>query len=166
MRGDPDVLDLLNACLKVELTATDQYLLHGEMHRDWGFRRLGDLVREESAEEREHARKLMQRILFLEGAPDHGPPRYDLRIGATVSDALKKDLELETQGRVVLVDGVALCERVRDYVSRELLVELLEDTEAHIDFLETQIALAGALGDHNYLQSAMGELNKDSEAAG
>ena len=163
MRTDPNILDLLNACLKVELTATDQYLLHGEMYRDWGLRRLGEMVLAESSEEREHAKKLMQRILFLEGAPNMAD-RYPLRIGATVFDGLRKDLELETEGRRILVDGVQQCEQVRDYVSRELLVELLEDTEEHIDFLETQISLVGALGEHNYLQSAMGELKKDGAA--
>lgn len=164
MRGDPNIVNLLNACLKVELTATDQYLLHGEMHRDWGFHRLGDLVVSESGEEREHAKRLMQRILFLEGRPDMAA-RYDLGIGGTVLDALGKDLALETEGRRVLVDAIAQCEQARDYVSRELLVDLLADTESHIDFLETQISLHGALGEHNYLQSAMGELGKGGEAA-
>jgi bacterioferritin len=134
------------------------------MYRDWGFSRLGELVREESSEEREHARKLIQRILFLEGQPDL-QTRLPLRIAATVPEGLANDLALETEGRAVLVDGVGQCEAARDYVSRELLVELLADTEEHIDFLETQIALVGALGEPNYLQSAMGELKKDGEAA-
>lgn len=165
MRGDPNVLNLLNACLKVELTATDQYLLHGEMYRDWGFRRLGDLVCEESSEEREHAKRLIQRILFLEGAPNMAD-RLPLRIAGTVPEGLKNDLALETEGRALLVDAVARCELAGDFVSRELLVELLDDTEAHIDFLETQISLTAALGEQNYLQSAMGELGQDNEAAG
>jgi bacterioferritin len=157
MRGDPNILNLLNACLKVELTATDQYLLHGEMYRDWGFQKIGDIVVAESGEEREHGRLLMQRILFLQGAPDMAA-RYDLRIASNLFDGMAKDLELETEGRRVLVDAIGQCEQARDYVSRELLVELLEDTESHIDFLETQISLGGALGEQNYLQSAMGEL--------
>jgi bacterioferritin len=164
MRGDLNILGVLNRALAIELTATDQYLLHGEMYRDWGFSRLGELVREESSEEREHARRLIQRILFLEGQPDL-QTRLPLRIAATVPEGLANDLALETEGRAVLVDGVGQCEAARDYVSRELLVELLADTEAHIDFLETQIALVGALGEPNYLQSAMGELKKDGEAA-
>ena len=163
MRGDSNIIALLNACLKVELTATDQYLLHGEMYRDWGFRRLGDIVLADSGEEREHGRKLVARILFLEGAPNMAA-RYDLGIGSSVPDGLAKDLTLETEGRRVLIDAIAQCELARDYVSRELLVELLEDTETHIDFLETQISLTGALGEQNYLQSAMGELKKDGAA--
>jgi bacterioferritin len=163
MRGDPNIIALLNACLKVELTATDQYLLHGEMYRDWGFHRLGEIVREESGEEREHAKRLMQRILFLEGQPNMAA-RYELRIGESVFDGLAKDLALETEGRRVLVDAIAQCEQGRDYVSRELLVELLEDTEEHIDFLETQISLTASLGEQNYLQSAMGELSNGSDA--
>lgn len=165
MRGDPSILSVLNACLKVELTATDQYLLHGEMYRDWGFRRLGDMVCEESAEEREHAKKLIQRILFLEGAPNMAD-RAPLRIASTVLEGLKNDLALEVEGRAILIDGVARCESAGDFVSRELLVELLADTEGHIDFLETQISLTGAIGEHNYLQSAMGELSQESQAAG
>ncbi|OYX32367.1 MAG: bacterioferritin [Caulobacterales bacterium 32-69-10] len=164
MRGDPNIIALLNTCLKVELTATDQYLLHGEMYRDWGFRRLGDMVIAESAEEREHGRSLIQRILFLEGRPNMAD-RFDLRIAATVPEGLANDLALEIEGRRILVDGVQQCEAARDYVSRELLVHLLKDTEDHIDFLETQVSLVGSLGEPNYLQSAMGELSKDSGAA-
>jgi bacterioferritin len=163
MRGDPNIVGLLNSVLTLELTAVDQYLLHGEMYRDWGFTRLGHMIREESSEEREHARRLIQRILFLEGAPNVAD-RLPLRIATTVFDGLANDLALETQGRGLLVDGVRQCEAAQDYVSRELLVELLEDTEEHIDFLETQISLGGALGEPNYLQSAMGELKKDGEA--
>jgi bacterioferritin len=165
MRGNPNILSVLNACLKVELTATDQYLLHGEMYRDWGFARLGDLIRDESGEEREHAKRLIQRILFLEGAPNMAD-RMPLRIASTVFDGLRNDLALETEGRAILVDGIGRCESAGDFVTRELLVELLEDTEAHIDFLETQISLTGALGEQNYLQSAMGELSNESEATG
>jgi bacterioferritin len=161
MKGDPKIIALLNRCLKVELTATDQYLLHGEMYRDWGFRKLGEIVREESSEEREHAKKLIQRILFLEGAPNLAD-RMPLRIASTVSEGLTNDLALEREGRAILVDGVQQCEAARDYVSRQLLVELLADTEAHIDFLETQLSLAGALGEQNYLQSAMGEISGES----
>jgi bacterioferritin len=164
MKGDVNIIDLLNTCLKVELTATDQYLLHGEMYRDWGFRKLGELVRDESGEEREHAKRLIQRILFLEGRPNMAD-RLPLRIATTVPEGLANDLALETEGRAILVDGVGKCEAARDFVSRQLLVELLADTEEHIDFLETQISLVGALGQENYLQSAMGELSKDSEAA-
>lgn len=159
MRGDPDIIALLNTCLKVELTATDQYLLHGEMYRDWGFRKLGEMVIAESAEEREHGRSLIQRILFLEGAPNMAD-RMPLRIAATVPEGLANDLALEIEGRAILVDGVRQCEAAGDYVSRQLLVHLLKDTEDHIDFLETQISLTGALGEANYLQSAMGELSQ------
>ena len=165
MRGDPNILSVLNACLQVELTATDQYLLHGEMYRDWGLTRLGDMVREESTEEREHAKKLVQRILFLEGAPNM-TDRLPLRIAATVFEGLRNDLALEADGRAILVDGIARCESAADFATRQLLVELLEATEAHIDFLETQIALTGSLGEQNYLQSAMGELSNGGPATG
>lgn len=164
MKGDPNIIALLNTCLKVELTATDQYLLHGEMYRDWGFRKLGDMVIEESGEEREHGRSLIQRILFLEGRPNMAD-RFELRIATTVPEGLANDLALELEGRRILIDGVAQCEAARDYVSRQLLVHLLTDTEEHIDFLETQVSLVGSLGEPNYLQSAMGELSKDSGAA-
>lgn len=164
MKGDPNIIALLNTCLKVELTATDQYLLHGEMYRDWGFRKLGEMVIEESGEEREHGRSLMQRILFLGGAPNMAD-RFPLRIATTVPEGLANDLALEMQGHGVLVGGIRECEQSKDYVSRELLVHLLKDTEEHIDFLETQISLVGSLGEPNYLQSAMGELSKDSGTA-
>lgn len=164
MKGDPNIIALLNTCLKVELTATDQYLLHGEMYRDWGLHRLGEMVVAESGEEREHGRSLIRRILFLGGSPNMAD-RFGLRIATTVPEGLNNDLALEREGRAILVEGIQKCEAAADFGSRELLVHLLKDTEDHIDFLETQISLTASLGEPNYLQSAMGELSKDGVSA-
>ncbi len=128
---------------------------------NWGYRRLGKIVYDESIGEMRHADKLIKRVLFLEGLPnlqDLGK----LSVGETVVEALEADLKLEVIGRAALVLGVTLCERVSDFVSREILVDILEDTEQHIDFLETQLSLVGSLGEGNYLQSAAGELQDGS----
>ena len=165
MKGDITVIQHLNKILGNELVAINQYFLHARMYEDWGLKKLGAHEYRESIDEMKHADKLIKRILFLEGAPNLAD-RMRLRIAGTVFEGLKNDLALEIEGRKILVDGVKQCEAAGDYVSRELLVELLEDTETHIDFLETQISLTGSLGEQNYLQSAMGEISDGSEAAG
>jgi len=157
MQGDRAIILRLNQVLTNELTSVNQYFLHARMLENWGYRRLGKIVYDESIGEMKHADKLIKRILFLEGLPnlqDLGK----LAVGETVLEALGADLALETTGRAVLVEGVAQCEAAADFVSREVLVEILSDTEEHIDFLETQLALARSLGEANYLQSAAGEL--------
>jgi bacterioferritin len=157
MQGDRDIIRLLNAVLTNELTSVNQYYLHARMYENWGFNRLGHVTYEESIGEMKHADKLIKRILFLEGLPNL-QDLHKLAIGETVGEGLTADLALETAGRATLVAGVKQCETASDFVSREILVEILSDTEDHIDFLETQIALLKSLGEANYLQSAMGEL--------
>jgi bacterioferritin len=157
MKGDREIIRLLNAVLTSELTAVNQYFLHARMYENWGFRRLGKVTYDESIGEMKHADKLIKRVLFLEGLPNL-QDLHKLAIGETVAEGLGADLNLELGGRTTLVAGVAQCEAAKDFVSREILVDILQDTEEHIDFLETQIALLRALGEANYLQSAMGEL--------
>ena len=157
MQGDRAIISRLNLVLTNELTSVNQYFLHARMLENWGFRRLGKIVYDESIGEMKHADKLIKRILFLEGLPNL-QDLHKLTVGETVLEALTADLALETSGRAALVEGVAQCEAAADFVSREVLVDILTDTEEHIDFLETQLALARSLGEANYLQSAAGEL--------
>lgn len=157
MQGDVAIIARLNAVLTNELTAVNQYFLHARMLQNWGFRALGKAVYDESIGEMKHADKLVKRILFLDGLPNL-QDLHKLAIGETVREALSADLQLELGGRTTLVAGVAQCEAAQDYVSREILEEILVDTEAHIDFLETQLKLMDALGEPNYLQTAAGEV--------
>ena len=157
MQGDVNIIRILNAVLTNELTAVNQYFLHARMYQDWGFARLGKITYDESIGEMKHADKLIKRILFLDGLPNL-QDLHKLKIGETVDEMLGADLNVELGGRETLIPGIVQCEQARDFVSRELLVEILDDTEEHIDFLETQISLFNALGEQNYLQSAMGEM--------
>lgn len=157
MQGDREIIKLLNTVLTNELTSVNQYYLHARMLENWGLKRLGKVVYDESIEEMKHADKLIKRVLFLDGLPNL-QDLHKLAIGETISEVLRSDLALEMRGRETLVAGVAQCEAARDFVSRECLVDILSDTEEHIDFLETQISLLGSVGEQNYLQSAMGEL--------
>jgi bacterioferritin len=157
MQGDAKIIKLLNAVLTNELTSINQYFLHARMYQNWGLNRLGKLTYDESIGEMKHADKLIKRVLFLEGLPNL-QDLNKLSIGEKVAEALDADLALESAGRATLVPGVALCEAANDFVSRDILAEILADTEEHIDFLETQLGLLGALGEANYLQSAAGEL--------
>jgi bacterioferritin len=159
VEGDKAIIRLLNAVLTNELTAVNQYYLHARMYENWGFARLGNITYEESIGEMKHADKLIKRILFLDGLPNL-QDLHKLRIGEAVGEALEADLALEVGGRTTLVDGVKQCELAQDYVSREVLTEILVDTEEHIDFLETQLSLFRSLGEQNYMQSAMGELGE------
>lgn len=158
MKGDPQVIVWLNAQLKNELTATNQYFLHYRMLKHWGFDKLAKKEYEESIGEMKHADALMERIFMLDGLPnlqDLGK----LLVGENVPEILQCDLKLESSAQVTLKDAIAHCESVRDYVSRDLLENVLDDTEEHIDFLETQIELVGKVGLENYLQSQMGDVS-------
>jgi len=156
MQGDPLVIQHLQAQLKNELTATNQYYLHFRVLKHWGFDRLAKKEREESVGEMKHADRLMERILVLEGLPnlqDLGK----LLVGETVPEILDCDLRSERGAQATVKDGIAHCESVHDYVSREILEDILKDTEEHIDYLETQLDVLGKVGLQNYLQSQMGE---------
>ncbi|WP_372826477.1 bacterioferritin [Polaromonas sp.] len=158
MKGDAQVITHLQAQLKNELTAINQYFLHYRMYKHWGLDKLARKEYEESIGEMKHADKLMDRIFMLDGLPnlqDLGK----LMIGEDVPEALACDLKAETSAQATIKDGMAHCESVRDYVSRDLLQGILDDTEEHIDFLETQIELISKVGIQNYLQSQMGELS-------
>ena len=157
MKGDAQVISWLQAQLKNELTAINQYFVHYRMYKHWGFDKLAKKEYEESIGEMKHADKLMDRIFMLDGLPNL-QDLAKLQVGEDVPEVLECDLRSERGAQATIKDGIAHCETVRDYVSRDLLQEILDDTEEHIDFLETQIELVGKVGLQNYLQSQMGEI--------
>ncbi len=156
MKGDKAVIRHLNKQLVNELTAVNQYFLHSRMFANWGFGALAKKEHEESIGEMKHADRLIGRILVLEGLPNL-QDLHKLSIGETVPEALAADLRLEQGAQATIKEGIAHCESVRDYVSRDVLQAILDDTEEHIDWAETQLELVEKVGLANYLQSQMGE---------
>ena len=155
MKGDPNIIRLLNAQLTNELTAVNQYFLHARMYRHWGLEKLGKKEYEESIGEMKHADKLIDRILMLDGLPNL-QALHKLLIGENTEEMLGLDLQLEQAAQLTVKEGILACEQAADYVSRELFVVILEDTEEHIEWLETQLELIQKIGIQNYLQSQMG----------
>ena len=155
MQGDKKVIEYLNKILGNELIAINQYFLHSKMYKNWGFGELGEHEYYESIDEMKHADKLTDRILFLEGLPNY-QHLGKLRIGENVKEMLQCDLDLERDALPVLKEGIAYCEKVQDYVTRELMVKILDSEEEHIDWLETQLDLIARLGEGPYLQTKLG----------
>jgi bacterioferritin len=157
MKGNRQVIDRLNKMLLNELTAINQYFLHARMHKNWGYYRLGERVYNESLGEMRHADWIIERVLFLEGLPNL-QNLGKLHIGEDGVEALECDLTLEMTARNDTADSIPLFESQGDFVSRDIALRILADSEEHVDFLETQLALVKSIGRENYLQSAMGEL--------
>jgi bacterioferritin len=151
MKGDAKVIEYLNEVLKNELTAINQYWLHYRMFDHWGVKKLAAFERHESIDEMKHADMVSERILFLDGLPNF-QLLGRLRIGETVEEALKADLELEMEALVTLRDAIQHSENVRDYVSRDLFRRILDSEEEHVDTLETQFEMIARMGIENYIQ--------------
>ncbi|MCE0734299.1 bacterioferritin [Halomonas sp. G15] len=156
MKGDSKVIEYLNRALGNELVAINQYFLHAKMYKDWGLQKLAKWEYDESIEEMQHADKLIERILFLEGIPnlqDLGK----LHIGENVREMLESDLKIEHEGRNDYIEAIGYCEQVKDYVTRDLFRDLLADEEGHIDHIETELGLIDKVGIENYLLKQMQE---------
>jgi bacterioferritin len=163
VQGDAKVLDYLNQALKNELTSINQYFLHARMLDNWGMKRLGKIEYDESIDEMRHADRLIKRILFLQGLPnlqDLGK----LFIGEDVREILECDLKREMAAHPMYQAAIAHCESVKDFVTRELLVQIQKSEEEHIDFIEEQLGLIEKMGLPNYVQSSTGELGESSSS--
>jgi len=159
MQGDAKIIALLNQMLKAELTAINQYFLHAEMCENWGYERLAKLIRKESIEEMTHAEKLMERILYLDGAPNM-TDYFKINIGQSVEQQFKNDVQLEYDAVKRLNEGIQLANEKNDAGSRDLLESILNDEEHHIDWLEGQLHAIGEMGIQNYLAQ---QLKKEEE---
>ena len=151
MKGDPKVIEFLNKALTNELTAINQYWLHYRTLKHWGINKLAEYERHESIDEMKHADALAERILFLDGLPNF-QAIHKLKVGETVEEILRADLTLEQEALPLLQDAIELCEKVRDYISREIFEKILESEEEHVDFLETQFDMIERMGLQNYVQ--------------
>ncbi len=160
MKGEPKVVEYLNMGLRHELAAINQYWLHYRFFDNWGYKELAKKWRKESIEEMEHADKLTDRIIFLEGFPNM-QVLDPLHIGQSVSEILECDLKLELEARALYEEAATHCHAVKDYVSRDLFEKLMHDEEEHIDFLETQLDLVEKLGVDLYAQAHIGKLDSD-----
>ena len=156
MQGDPRIIDVLNRALTIELTAINQYFCQAKMCKNWGYMKLAKKHYEESMGEMKHAEKLIDRILFLEGVPEIA--RYDvIRVGTDIKEQFENDLKLEMGGVKHYNQTIDLCAQQKDNGSRELLEDILVESEEHVDWLETQLGLIKAIGLENYLSEKLGE---------
>ena len=162
MKGNPKVIDYLNKALRHELTAVNQYWLHYRLLDNWGYKALAKQWRKESIQEMQHADKLIERIIFLDGLPNM-QTLESLQIGQTVKEVLERDLQAEMEARTLYEEAATYCHSVKDYVTRGLFEQLMHDEEHHIDFLETQLDLVAKLGLELYAQHNIGEMGEDCE---
>ena len=160
MKGDKKVIEYLNKALRHELTAVNQYWLHYRLLDNWGYKVLAKTWRKESIEEMQHADKLIERVIFLDGSPNM-QTLESLHIGKTVKAVLDSDLQAELSAHSLYAEAATLCHSVKDYVTRDLFEQLMHDEEEHIDFLETQIELVARIGHELYSQRHIGELGED-----
>ena len=156
MKGDAKVIEHLNKSLLNELTAINQYFLHSRMYRNWGYAELAEHEYKESIDEMKHADELIERILFLEGLPNV-QDLDKVYIGENVKECLECDLKAERRAHPLYLEAIEYFEKVRDYVSRQILTSILESEEGHIDFLETQLEIIGKIGEELYMQSLLTE---------
>ena len=162
MKGNPKVIDYLNKALRHELTAVNQYWLHYRLLDNWGYMALAKQWRKESIEEMQHADKLIERIIFLDGLPNM-QTLESLHIGQNVKEVLERDLMAEMNARTLYEEAATHCHSVKDYVTRDLFEQLMADEEHHIDFLETQLDLVAKLGLELYAQHHIGEMGEGGE---
>jgi bacterioferritin len=161
MQGKPQVIEVLNRALTIELTAINQYFCQSEMCKNWGFQKLADKHYHESIGEMKHAQILIRRILFLEGVPEIA--RYDvIRVGTNVKEQFENDLKLEMGGVTLYNQAIALCSQQGDNGTREVLEPILTESEEHVDWLETQLELIQAVGLQNYLQEQIGSAEEEA----
>src|SRR6266849_8431214 len=162
MKGNPKVVEFLNKALRHELTAVNQYWLHYRLLDNWGYKVLAKTWRKESIEEMQHADKIIERIIFLDGFPNMQTLEA-LHIGQTVKEGIERDLQAELDARALYQEAATHCHSVKDYVTRDLFEELMHDEEEHIDFLETQLDLVAKLGLELYAQHHIGKLGDDED---